>query len=204
MDSMSSRFSNRLYVLGVVIALSISCLAASARDSSWRYRKYKAPPPTANITVTVLRNDSGTPIANAAVIFHPLKNGKDQGGMETKSGQDGKATITVIPIGDTVLVQIIADGYQTYGSVYKIDKAKMAMKIRLKLPQPEYSAYKDHTATADSGQGSGGAGKQVNPPKGQSSSPSKDKPSNSAKDNSSSQAQRDAENGGSQSQTQQR
>lgn len=208
---MPHRSHLRLYVFGVVFGLAVSCLAAGARDNSFFYRKYKAPPPSAKITVTVLRNDDDTPIANAAVIFHPIKGDKDKGGMELKSDQDGKATITVIPIGDTVLLQIIANGYQTYGGVYKIDKKKMAMKIRLKLPQPQYSIYKNHNTAANSGQGSG-AGKAANPAKSPNSSPSKDKPSTSAKEKPpvpakekpSSPAEQDAQNSNGQSQAQQK
>jgi hypothetical protein len=196
-----------LVLCAAVLGLSLGCPTAGAQDRHGFYRKYKPPPPTAQITVTILRNDDGTPIANAAVIFHPLKNGKDQGGMELKSDQDGKATIGVIPIGDTVLVQIVAKGYQTYGKIYKITKAQDAMKIRMKLPQPEYSIYKNHNAAADPGQGSG-SGQAANPDKEPNSTPSPDtpasKPPASAKDNPSSTAKQDAQEGSGQSQSQQK
>ncbi len=196
-----------LFLCVAVFGLCLSCPTAGARDNRGFYRKYKPPPPTAQITVTVLRHDDDTPIANASVIFQPIKNGKAQGGMELKSDQDGNATITVIPIGDTVLVQVIAKGYQTYGKIYKIGKPTEGMKIRMKLPQPEYSIYKNHKATADSGQESG-AGKAANPAKDPNSPSTKDKPSDkpsgSAKDKPSSSAKQDAENGSGQSQTQQK
>jgi hypothetical protein len=197
----------RLYAIGVLAGLTISCLSAGAQDNNWRYRKYKPPPPTSQITVTVLRADNGTPIPKAAVIFHPLKkNGKDEGGMELKANQDGKATMTVIPIGDTVLVQIIADGYQTYGKIYQIDKAKMAMKIRMKLPQPEYSIYAHHSAAASSeGAETGKAAKSPNSTpsaKGASPTPSRAKPSSSDKSKPSGPAKQAAQSGGGQSQAQ--
>ena len=36
--------------------------------------------------------------------------------MELKTNEDGKAIIDVIPIGDTVRLQVIANGFQTYGA----------------------------------------------------------------------------------------
>ncbi len=191
---MLHRFPIRLWIFAAAFGLVVTCFAAGAKDNSFYYRKYKPPPPTAQITVTVLRNDNEKPIANAAVIFHPLKNGKDQGGMELKSDHDGKVTMTVIPIGDTVLLQIIANGYQTYGSVYKIKKPKMEMEIRMKLPQPDYSTYKNHDTTADSGTGSG-PGKAAEPAKGPSASASPNKPSSPAKDKPSGDGKQNAQNG---------
>ena len=52
--------------------------------------------------------------------------------------------IDVLPIGDTVRLQIIAKGFQTYGGDFKIDKAEMALEIRMKRPGEQYSIYKPH------------------------------------------------------------
>jgi len=64
--------------------------------------------------------------------------------MELKTNEDGKAVIDVIPIGDTVRLQVIAKGYQTYGEDYKIEKAEMAIDVRMKRPGEQYSIYKSH------------------------------------------------------------
>jgi 5-hydroxyisourate hydrolase-like protein (transthyretin family) len=112
-------------------------------DDSHHGRKYKAPPQSATISVTVVRAYNGKPISDAHVIFHPIEGDKDKGALELKTNEDGKATIDVIPIGDTVTLQVIADGFQTYGQVYKIDKLNMAMEIRLNRPTSQYSTYKN-------------------------------------------------------------
>ena len=104
-----------------------------------RGRKYKAPPPTARIEVTVLRDVNGKPIENAAVIFHPMEGEKDKGNMELKTNEDGKTIIDVLPMGDTVRLQVIAKGFQTYGDDYKIDKPEMAIEIKMKRPGEQYS-----------------------------------------------------------------
>jgi len=116
-------------------------LSSFAQDSSHRGRKYKAPPPTAKIEVSVLRDKDSKPIENAAVIFHTLK---EKGNMELKSNEDGKALIDVLEIGETVRLQIIAKGYQTYGGDYKIEKDQMAIEVRMKRPGEQYSIYKPH------------------------------------------------------------
>ncbi|HMD77414.1 MAG TPA: carboxypeptidase-like regulatory domain-containing protein [Terracidiphilus sp.] len=178
-----------LFRLCVVVAgfgLAASSLAAGAQqDTTRRGRKYKPPPPTARIEVTILRDFNGKPIENAAVVFHPMAGEKDKGNMELKTNEDGKTVIDVLTIGDTVRLQVIAAGFQTYGEDYKIDKAEMAIEIRLKRPGEQYSIYKSHAATPDAGKSAGGdktanPDKDAAPAKDAASAPSKDKPAGSA------------------------
>lgn len=144
MTFMSRRSFFRICLMAATFGLILSTLPAAAqRDDSSRGRKYKAPPPTAHIVVTVVRSDNGKPIENAAVIFRALHGDKNQGNMELKSDYDGKAVIDLLPIGDTLQLQIIAKGYATFGMDYKIDKV-MAVEVRMKLPQGQYSIYKKH------------------------------------------------------------
>ena len=60
-------------------------------------------------------------------------------------------------LGDTVRLQIIAKGFQTYGEDYKIDKPEMAIEIKMKRPGEQYSVYKNHDGTVDTGKRSDGA-----------------------------------------------
>jgi hypothetical protein len=141
---MQCRSFSRFALLMAVFGLATGIFNAHAQDTARRGRKYKAPPPTSRIEVTVLRAVNGKPIENAAVIFHPMEGEKDKGNMELKSNEDGKTIIDVLPIGDTVRLQIIAKGFQTYGQDYKIDKPQMAIEVRMKRPGEQYSIYKDH------------------------------------------------------------
>jgi hypothetical protein len=144
---MRSRRCSRFAVVSVFLALAV-CLTALAQDSHYRGRKYKAPPPTSRITVTILRNDDGKPIENAAVIFHMVS---EKGNMELKTNEDGKTVIDVLPTNSEVLLQVIARGYQTYGQNYKIDKSRMAIEVKLKRPGQQYSIYTMHEDKADAG-----------------------------------------------------
>ncbi len=163
MNNMFHRASLPFCVLLASLSLIAgSCTLRAQNDDSHHGRKYKAPPPSATINVTVVRAYNGKPIPDAHVIFHPIQGDKDQGALELKTNEDGKATIDVIPIGDTVTLQVIADGFQTYGQVYKIDKLNMAMEVRLNRPASQYSTYKNPPADSGSGNGSGsgdGSGK---------------------------------------------
>jgi hypothetical protein len=151
MGAMFQRKSLRFYGLVAGVTLAAGLLQASAQQQTTRGRKYKVPPPSSRIEVTVIRDVSGKPIEAAAVIFHPMEGESDKGAMEIKTNQDGKAMIDVIPVGDTVRLQVIAKGFQTYGQDYKIDKAEMTMEVRLKRPGEQYSIYKNHSSNGDSG-----------------------------------------------------
>jgi hypothetical protein len=116
-----------------------------------RGRKYKPPPPTCKVTVTVVRSYNGKPVPDAAVVFHPMKNGKDDGNMELKTDEDGKVSIDIIPVGDSVRLQVIADGFQTYGKEYALPKDTNTIVVKLNRPERPYSIYQSHP-TNDGGQ----------------------------------------------------
>src|SRR3984885_4414816 len=145
--AMGVRFSRRvLSVLLPLAALPLFCAAALADQHNGR--KYTPPPATATIKVTVVRSTNGKPIPNAAVVFHPMEGDKDKGALELKSDEDGKVIIDVIPIGDTVRLQVIADGWQTYGDDYKIDTDSKEIMVKMKRPGSQYSFYGDGHGTA--------------------------------------------------------
>ncbi len=160
---------NFRYLILSVAVLLVAGLSLSAQNSNRRGRKYKAPPPTSRIEVTILRDTDAKPIENAAVIFH--LDG-DKGNMELKTNEDGKSIIDVLPIGSTMRLQVIAKGFQTYGEDYKIDKPEMTVGVRMKRPGEQYSIYKNHDQAADGAKPSDkDAGKDTT---------SKDKPAQSA------------------------
>lgn len=183
LQSWFSRHSARRIVSLAGAGLVLFTLALHAQDNQRRGRKYQAPPPSSRIQVTVLKADNGKPIENASVIFHPIEGDKDKGGMELKTNEDGKALIDVIPVGDTVRLQVIARGFQTYGQDYKIDKDEMSMEVRMNRPGHQYSIYKDNNSTSkNSGNGnnsnSGSSGKNSDHSGGSNSSGQQSQPQN--------------------------
>jgi hypothetical protein len=161
MRTLFGRRVMRALLLTVSFCLAFAGFPLHAQTDSSHSRKYVPPPPTAAVKVTVLRSTNGKPIANAAVIFHPIRNGKDEGALELKSDPDGVVKIDVIPIGDTIRLQIIADGWKTYGEDYNIDTDTKEIVVKMKRPTAQYSIY---------GDGNDGANTSTTTPESRSSS----------------------------------
>jgi hypothetical protein len=118
-------------------------LAAHGQDST-RGRKYKAPPATSHIEIMVVMGFNGKPIPNAAVIFHPVKDDRDEGNLEIKTDPDGKAIIDVIPTGSTVTLQVIANGFATHAEEFVLSDASKSILVKMLRPQAQISVYEDN------------------------------------------------------------
>ena len=131
------------------LLVSLAPMHARAQDDSTapeqHGRKYKAPPETSRIEVTVLKGFNKKPIINAAVVFHPSKDGRDEGNMEMKTDPDGKAVIDIIPTGSKVTIQVIADGFATFAEDYQVNEASRQIVISLLRPRAQISAYIDNS-----------------------------------------------------------
>lgn len=124
-------------VLGLaVLGMSIGLFGQRDKDNKDDFG------PMSWLNFVVLKDDNGKPVRNAAVIMHPVnpKGKQEQGGMELKTDVDGKCNYNGIPYG-MLRVQVLAQGFQTYGQDFDIDKPKMALTIKLKRPQHQYSIY---------------------------------------------------------------
>jgi hypothetical protein len=127
----------------------ISSLPAMAQDAPEKHgRKYKAPPATSHIEVTVLKKFNGKPISNAAVIFDATMDGRDQGNLEVKTDPDGKAIIDIIPTGSNVRVQVIATGFATYAEDYLVSEPSREITVSMVHPQEQLSSYQNNQGKA--------------------------------------------------------
>jgi len=120
---------NRLLSLGIII---LCTGMASAQDG------------LATLRFVVVRDSDGKPIRNAAVVMHPVqKNGKQsRGGLELKCDAEGKANYEGVPYGK-LRIQVLAQGFQTYGEDFDIAEREKEIKIRMKRPVEQYSIYTD-------------------------------------------------------------
>jgi hypothetical protein len=107
-------------------------------------RKYKAPPDTSHIEVTVIKGFNKKPIDGAHVIFHPVKDGVDEGNMEVKTHPDGKVSIDVIPTGSKVRIQVLADGFATFADDYVVNEPSRSITIAMIRPRAQVSTYVDN------------------------------------------------------------
>lgn len=101
----------------------------------------------AMLNFVVIRDYNGKPVRNASVVMHPVeKNGKQsKGGLQIKTDADGKASFDGVPYGK-LRVQVLANGFQTFGDDYAIDKPTVEITVRMKRPAGQYSIYEDHPA----------------------------------------------------------
>jgi hypothetical protein len=129
---------------GILLSSSLALFGQDDAAPQRRGRKYKAPPATSHIVVTVVKASNGKPVVNAGVVFHPMKDGKDDGNLEVKTDPEGKAVIDVIPTGSDLRVQVIAYGFATFGEDYKVDAATKEIAIALLPPRAQVSAYTDN------------------------------------------------------------
>lgn len=117
------------------LLVSLAMLVARAEDKSKSTK--------AVLNITVVREDNGKPVKNAEVVLHPVdKGGKQkQESLELKSHDDGKAGIAGIPFGK-LRIQVIAQGYRTYGEDFIVNQPTMEITIKLQKPAEQFSIYK--------------------------------------------------------------
>ena len=121
--------------------LTISALSCMLALSTFAFAGDKEP--LSVVTFTVLKDYNGKPLRNASVILHPVdKNGKQKAtGAQLKTDANGKTSYPGLPYGK-VRVQVIAQGFQTYGEDFEVSKETHDIEIKMKRPQEQYSIYK--------------------------------------------------------------
>jgi len=103
----------------------------------------KTQPQKAVLKITVLKEANGKPVKNAEVILHPVSKdgGQKQEGLELKTHDDGKAEIAGIRYGK-LRIQVIAQGYRTFGQDFVVNQPTMEITIKLEKPADQFSIYK--------------------------------------------------------------
>jgi hypothetical protein len=101
--------------------------------------------PLASLRFLVVRDSNGKPVKNAAVVLHTVnrKGKQERRGMELKTDPDGRTGFDGIPYGP-LRVQVLAQGFQTFGEDYHINQPDMEIRIKLKRPAGQYSIYGNH------------------------------------------------------------
>jgi len=93
------------------------------------------------LTIVVTGGEDKKPIDSASVYVlyvEEHKHGKDKKiEMNLKTNQSGICHVPVIPPGKFV-VQVIADGWKTYGEYYDIDQTEQTINITLVRPPKWY------------------------------------------------------------------
>jgi hypothetical protein len=132
--------------------LACSCFAAAlffvAAISAQNPSSSSAPKPAApksdpvtRITIEVTGGEKETPIENASVYFkyieeHVIRKNKKLE-LNVKTNRDGTAHVPDAPMG-RVLIQVIAEGWKSYGRWLDITDPKQTIKIHLDRPPKWY------------------------------------------------------------------
>ena len=93
------------------------------------------------VTIEVSGGEKETPVENASIYLkyveeHKLKKDR-QVELNVKTNRDGTAHIPGAPLG-RVLIQVVADGWKTYGRWFDITEAKQTIKVHLEKPPRWY------------------------------------------------------------------
>jgi Carboxypeptidase regulatory-like domain len=99
----------------------------------------------ADLKFLVVKDNNGKPIRNASVVMHPVdKSGKQsRGGLQIKTDPEGRASYEGVPYGK-LRIQVLAQGFQTFGDDYEINRPNMDITIKMKRPSEQFSIYQDH------------------------------------------------------------
>jgi HSP20 family molecular chaperone IbpA len=122
-------------------AMAVPGINVSAQEHG---RKWQPPPPTAPITITVIKAFNNKPFENAGVVFRAVKNGKDNGTLEVKTNPDGDAKIDVLEVGSHILVQVIAPGYATAATEFDLTADGKQVTLKLQRPKAQVSTYENN------------------------------------------------------------
>jgi hypothetical protein len=135
---------------GVVLWLTAAstCLLVAAAWPAWAQNPPAAPktdaaPTSANtrIKITVTGGDNNVAVENASVYVKYVeehKIAKDKKlELNVKTSREGVAHVPNAPAG-RVLIQVVADGWKTYGRWYDITDPNQEFKIHLERPPKWY------------------------------------------------------------------
>lgn len=103
-------------------------------------KKEQTPSPLNRITIEVTGGEAKKPVENASVYVktieqHLIKDKKFE--VNVKTNMKGVAHVPDAPMG-RVLIQIVADGWKTYGHWYDITDPKQVIRIHLDRPPKWY------------------------------------------------------------------
>lgn len=122
----------------LAFTLVLPALPSARQDQS---KKQQVPSPENRITIIVTGGDSEKPVENASVYVKTveehavLKNKKFE--VNVKTNQAGVAHVPDAPLG-RVLVQVVAEGWKTYGHWYDVTDPKQTIKVHLDRPPKWY------------------------------------------------------------------
>jgi hypothetical protein len=113
-------------LLAAMLLLVIGARAQNAKADN------KSAEPTARLQIQVTGGDSNKPVSEASVyVKWPV--GRKTQELNLKTNEEGVARSPVIPQGKT-LIQIVAQGWKTYGMWFDVNQAEQTIQVHLTRP----------------------------------------------------------------------
>jgi len=98
-------------------------------------------PQSNRLRIEVVGGDADTPVENASVYLKYVEERKLRKDkkieLNVKTNREGVAHIPDAPLGK-VLIQVIAEGWKTYGKWIEITEARQIIKVKLEKPPRWY------------------------------------------------------------------
>ena len=97
----------------------------------------------------IVQDEAGNPVARASVVVRVLKGKKLKKigqMMELRTSQQGTAPLPPMKQGH-VLIQVIAQGFQTHGEPVELNEIDQTVTVTLKPPAEQHSVHSAKAAT---------------------------------------------------------
>ena len=138
------RLSTKFFACLCIAACSVVAGGVAAQNSPAAPPKPQAPAAAnemTRITIEVTGGEKNVPVENASVYVkfieeHSLKKDKKLE-MNVKTSREGIAHVPNAPMG-RVLVQVVAEGWKTYGHWLDITDPRQTIKVHLERPPKWY------------------------------------------------------------------
>jgi hypothetical protein len=122
---------------GAMCAAKQDAPASNAKAQTQQQR----PDAATRITIEVTGGEKDLPVENASVYLKYIEERKIKKDktveLNVKTNHEGTAHVPDAPLG-RVLIQVIAEGWKTYGRWYDITDAKQTIKVHLERPPKWY------------------------------------------------------------------
>jgi hypothetical protein len=140
-NAVSSPVKAALRIASLLILVVAMAAHAQDKDADAKAKAANADASDVRLTIVVTGGEEKKPVDSASVYVRYVeehKHGKDKKiEMNLKTNQSGVCHVPVIPPGKFV-IQVIADGWKTFGEVYDINQTEQTINISLVRPPKWY------------------------------------------------------------------
>lgn len=137
-----TKFSRILPICACLAAVLLMCEARAQNPApASPAPKTVAPNPKSRITIEVTGGEKETPVENASVYVKFVEERKIKRDktleLNVKTNREGIAHVPDAPLG-RVLIQVVAQGWKSYGRWFDLTDPKQVIKIHLEQPPKWY------------------------------------------------------------------